>query len=245
MRTLRTLFSACGLLLALAASAQKPDAFDVRFASISVLQDRRVQAEMGVTAAQRDRMNAAANKYNALLRSLEERLKGVKSQSDPALKRLIQEQRTASETLRKSVLAELSGAQTKRLREITLQQGGLPLLGDEALGTRVGLSPAKRKMIRDTYNAGKKTANTLIATQIKLIAAKYSKMKPKTDAEKQKIQKAAMAEVDASKKALAPKVRALRQQTDAKIKRMLTPAEMAAYQKLLGKPFKPPAAKPK
>lgn len=219
------------------ALAQKTmDPFDYQVSNVALLQAQPVKTELKVTEAQRAAMNKIASSFNNQINALYEQARKSKDgkppkDADPKLK-------AAYEKLKKGVLAQLSAVQLKRLREITLQQAGLPALTDQIVATRVGIPPAQLKQIQSIYeqavSAAAKVEDAALNAALKDLKAK----KPKSEKEAKEIMDEANKRAEATQKKIAPQIDKLKKGAEAKVVASLTPAQKIAWQNLKGKPFK-------
>jgi hypothetical protein len=235
------IFLVLSLLFAVVAASwaqPKMDSFDLHVASLRILEDRQVQAEIGVSATQRAMMDQFANKYNSDLRAYADQLK--KQGKDPAKMTGPDDKMLGMlAKLKQNVMGVLSAGQLKRLREISLQAYALNGLMDSVVAKRVGISEAQLKKMRATFEQGSKTANDMIQKVVSGVNAEFKNAAPKTDADKkatlasyEQKTKAAMAKVE-------PDVQKVREATRQKILAMITAKQKAAFLALQGKPFKP------
>ncbi|MCH7945820.1 MAG: hypothetical protein IIC73_07385, partial [Armatimonadetes bacterium] len=104
-----------------AASALAADEFDMYVADIGILQDKAVQAELKITAAIRQ----ALNKHAVWLDSRGANIDRLVRAGTITVAEGNRRTKLHLATLKSKVLGELSEAQVKRLREITLQRDGL------------------------------------------------------------------------------------------------------------------------
>lgn len=139
-------FSRLTSLVALCLSAAVwADAFDTYVADIQILQDKRIQTEIGITAAQRATMNLHADKYRVFLSDLQKR--------KPTESVAIKENQQALMKLKDGVIGALKEPQIKRLREITIQQYGIIALLDEKVAAKCGVSAAESQKMKSIMNA--------------------------------------------------------------------------------------------
>ena len=224
------------LLLAGVASAA-PDAFDFRVADVGLLQAKQVQTDVGITAAQRTRMNAAADAYKKRLETYQKQLQALGTVNPDKAKI-----RTYFEALKKDVVAVLTPTQLKRVRELTLQRLGLVSLTDTTVATKVGLSTAQVGRIKVAFGAGRaKFAAVQQRAQAAAapIAAQYKDRKPKTQAEAAALRKEVEGKLKPIQAKFIPQFQAIGKGTDAAMLAVLTPAQKNAWAALKGKPFKP------
>ena len=232
---MRSLLLLPALLVASVAHAA-PDAFDFRVADVGLLQAKQVQTEVGITAAQRTKLNAAAAAHAKRLQDYERQLKAL-GQVNPDKTKL----RSYFETLKKGVVAALTPAQLQRLRQLTLQRLGLVSLTDDGVSKRVGLSPAQIAKLKTAFASGRAKFNALqqkARVAAGPIAAKYKDRKPKTQAEAAALQKEIKAKLQPIEASYLPKFQAIGKQTDAAMLAVLTPVQKKTWAALKGKPFK-------
>lgn len=223
------------LLTLVCASAHAEETFDRYVADVRLLMTNEVKAELKVTQAQRDKMNAAAKNYNALAARIEEKARKGQKASDSEQKQLDSE----IEKMRNGVLNALSASQILRLREITLQVNGLQSLADDRVAKRVGLSSSQVSKIRNLLQSALQKSVDIRRKAVERIEAQYKDKKPKTDAEKQKLAKEIEAKLRAEMKRVQPQIDKV--ETDARnaIVKVMTPGQQQVWDSLLGKPFKP------
>lgn len=220
-------------LLAVSAAALAADEFDFYFADISILQDKKVQAELKVTETQRTNMNKHAAWLNTQTQAIDAQVKSGKLTPDNANKQM----GVHLGTLKKKICDELSAAQLKRLREITLQRDGLLPLMDLKMGERIGLTKAQTQKLRDSYIANDKKAKDLQTAAFKPILDKYSAMKPKDKAEEQKLIEQSRKELAAAQEKIKPQLEALAKAYGTTVDATLSKEQKDAFAALKGKPF--------
>lgn len=233
-----SLISLIALSAAAAASAQAMDAFDAHASNIRFLEARKVQTELGITEAQRSRMNKHADTYRADLKAYEAELK-KKGVDVKTLKAPDARMRSINGKLRQNVFSELKPAQLKRLREISLQTVGLVAVLDTKVAAKVGVSATQLKQMRDLYTAGSKQADALMKKEVGGALASFKGANPKTDSEKKKLKDQAEAKVKAAQERIAPQVENVRKQTRDRMLAVMTPAQESAFMALQGKKFTP------
>lgn len=221
---------AAATLFCLPAVAGAADSFDAHCADILMLQAKPVQTELGITAAQRTKMNGFAARHQAKLMELDKQVKANKVNPQPQLVKFYEE-------LKQNILTVLTPAQTRRLREITMQRLGLASLCDQVVADRVGLSKAQTEQMRKTFAQGQKEFNTAEQAAISPLLKKYQGLTPKTKEEAMKLQTQFKTEMDALKKQITPQMNALQGKYKAKMTAILTPAQKKKFDALLGKPY--------
>ncbi len=240
MKATLTLLSV--LLIALVGAQSKPlpgkmDEFYFHAADVGLLQAKPVQKEIALTEAQRKQMNVFADKHRDRLKSLEEAYKKAKKDpaeapKDPKLVGYFYE-------LKLNVMRTLKPTQLKRLGEISLQRVGLAALTDDIVGKKIGMSKAQLDKMRAAfreggtkYAAAEKAAATPVLT-------KYKDKRVKDEKEAAAIQKEFDSDLKLAMQKASPNLAQIRSAAEAKMKGILTSAQMAKYQSLLGKKFSP------
>jgi hypothetical protein len=222
-------------LFAVSTAALAADEFDFYFADISILQDKKVQAELKITETQRTNMNKHAAWLNTQSQAIDTQVKGGKLTPENANKQM----GVHLGTLKKKICDELSAAQLKRLREITLQRDGLLPLMDLKMGERIGLTKAQTQKLRDSYIANDKKAKDIQTAAYKPIFDKYAAMKPKDKAEEQKLIDQRNKELEAAQKKIQPQLEALGKSYGTTVDTTLSKEQKDAFAALKGKPFEP------
>lgn len=235
MRTKAALFFTAALLFGAVATALGADEFDAYFADIGILQLKPVQTELGVTEAQRASMNKHADWLNVQSKAIDSQVRSGKMKPEDANKLM----QTHLVNMKNKIIGELTAAQLKRLREITLQRDGLLPLLDKKLCAKIGVTETQRKKLADAYLANDQKAKQLQTQAFKPIIDKYSKMTPKTDAEKKKLSEQADKELQAAKDKIQPQIDKLGKDYIALVDSTLTAGQKDAFNKLKGKPFIP------
>lgn len=226
------------LVTALAGSAlaQKADSFDLSVANIVILQNKAVQKELKVTEAQRAKMNAHAKGYDTDARGymaeLQKQGKDPSKMTGPDAKML-----GFISNLRSKVLAELTAAQAKRLREITLQTSGLAGMLDPNVAKRLGIAAATTKKMQAAFADGQKTAAQLQNAAIAPVVKPYEGRQPKSQAEADALQAEVQPKVAAARKKVEPQVKQIEALTQKKLLSMISKKQKDDYLALQGKPF--------
>jgi hypothetical protein len=231
-------------LLVVTASAQvskplpgKMDEFYFHAADVALLQMKPVQKEIGVTEAQRKRMNDFADVHRGRLKTLEEQYKKSKKDpreaaKDPKLVGFFYE-------LKLNVMRALKPAQLKRLGEISLQRVGLAALTDEIVGKKVGMSMAQVEKMRKAFRDGGQKYAAAEKAAAEPVLAKYKDKRVKDQKEAEAMQKAFNSDLGAAMKKAGPKLVGIKSAAEKSMKALLTPQQLAKYQALLGKKFNP------
>lgn len=232
--------------LLIAAVTYAVDSFDYHCANIALLQDRGdglgkvIQKEIGITEAQRKKMNDVASAYRAKLEAYQKQLKG----SRPDLNVL--NQRMAE--LKRGIVGLMTPAQIKRLRELNLQAAGLIGLLDKVVATKIGMTDAQYKQFYKTYVDGKTSAESIVKATMVPIDQKYQKLalaykgqEKQHEADLKKLHDQYMGEANAAERQIQPRIKAITDGTQQKMTAMITAKQKAAWIALQGKRFVPPS----
>jgi hypothetical protein len=213
------------------------DDFQFHAADVALLQMKPVQKELGVTEAQRTRMNQFADAHRAKLQQMQKDYEKAKKNPEDAAKdpRLV----GYFYELKLNVMRQLKPAQLKRLSEISLQRVGLAALTDEKVSTKVGMSKDQLAKMRAAFQAGGQKYADAERKAAQPILDKYKDKKVKDQKEAQALQKQFNGELQAAMKKAQPQLAAIKAQAEKAMKTILTAAQVSKYQSLLGKPFKP------
>lgn len=214
------------------ASAQTLDPFDAHCADVLLLQSKPIQADIGITQAQRDKMNTFAAAHRAKMADLE---KQYKEQHKDVNVQVAQ----AYQTFKSNILGQLSPAQVRRLREITLQGVGLAALRDREVTNKIGMTQAQATKYETIYKEGAKKFGDTEQAAIEPILKPYEGKTAKTKEEAAKLNTEVQAKLLAVKKKVQPVLKQIRDKYDAQLRGVLTPPQTKNYQALLGKPYKP------
>lgn len=247
MSSIRTFLSLALLGLFTGAHAQS---FDYLVANMSILQDKGVQKEIGVTEPQRAKMNKHAEWFNGQMKQMDAELV-VKRKKNPKAKVDSAKVAGAQKQLKQKVFAELGAKQISRLREITLQEAGLSALLDKTVADRVGLSATQLKSLRTAWEKNTKTVNGYArqgsAEEEKAVApvlAKYKGKPPKTESEaaaRKKEVEAALKKIEPQLKKLGAKIDAVNATFDTTVGKVCTSEQLNLLRALQGPRYKPSA----
>ncbi|MEZ0324543.1 MAG: hypothetical protein ACAH95_01435 [Fimbriimonas sp.] len=240
MKATLTLLSA--FLIALGVAQSKPlpgkmDEFYFHAANIELLQAKPVQKEIGVTEAQRNRMNDFADIHRGRLSTLEAEYKKAKKNprevtKDPKLVGFFYE-------LKLNVMRTLQPAQLKRLGEISLQQVGLAALTDEIVAKKVGMSKAQLEKMRAAFKAGGTKYAAAERAAANPVLTKYKDKHVKDKKEAEAMQKQFDADMHAAMQRASPNLTGIRAAAEKSMKAILTSSQLSKYQALLGRKFSP------
>lgn len=226
------------MVLSSRAFAQKMDEFDLFFADLGILQDKSVQGEIGLTEAQRARMNEHASWMNAQRDAIAKQANEKKLDPKQANAQLA----SVMETLKVKVMGELTAAQLKRVREITLQRDGLLPLLSQRVGERIGLTSAQTQTLREGFLKNDESAKRIQRDAFEPILKKYDAMRPKNAEEEKKLRAQANKELDAAKQKIAPELTRLSKEYQDFVKKTLSKGQFDAFVALKGKAFTPKSA---
>ncbi|MCH8979699.1 MAG: hypothetical protein IH945_10735 [Armatimonadetes bacterium] len=218
-----------------AASAFAADEFDMYVADIAILQAKAVRTELKIT----DTIRAAMNKHAAWLDKQGADIDRLVRGGTITVAEGNRRTKIHLATLKSKVLRELSGAQVKRLREITLQRDGLVPLMDQRVSDKIGMTAAQLTKIREAYVANDNKAKQIQKAAFSPIFEKYGNMKPKSESEKKRIEELANKELGVEKKRIQPQLEKLGKEFEALVAETLTKGQKDAFNKLKGTPFKP------
>lgn len=219
------------LVLVLAAVAWTQDAFDYRIANIQILQVKAVQRELKITSAQRAAMNRAANANRAKVQVELDRARASGGKpNEQALSTLYMQ-------LRGEVIAQLSQAQLRRLREITIQAAGAAGIVDPVVSERLGLSHSQVSTAKSAYQAGVNRATELRKRTYEPILKPHRAHPPKNAEEAKKLHALLDPQILRAEKRILPQLMRLKNSTEKAVLAVLTPGQLALWKELNGKPY--------
>ena len=218
-----------------AASAIAADEFDMYVADVAILQAKAVQTELKITDAIRAAMNKHASWLDSQGANIDRLVRAGTVTAAEGNRRMA----VHLATLKSKVLGELSAAQVKRLREITLQRDGLGPLMDKRVSDKIGMTAAQLTKIREAYVANDNKAKQIQQTAFTPIFEKFGKMKPKSETERKQLEEQANKELDVEKKRIQPQLEKLGKDFEELVAGTLTKGQQDAFKRLKGAPFKP------
>jgi hypothetical protein len=130
------------VFIAASALALAADNFDYEVANVQLLSDKAVQKEVGITEAQRTKLQQYADALNK-----------ANNEKDAELQKF---GLYTSVTFRKNCLETLTAAQLKRLREITIQAAGPRALMNRTVASTCGLTDPSYGQFMKAINEGDK-----------------------------------------------------------------------------------------
>lgn len=222
--------------LALLSNLALADAFDEQIASIQLLQSKPVQKELGITQAQRAAMNKYADEFNKKAEAYQADLAKKSDGGKKQVQRDIAQETKMLGELKQKVLSQLSQAQIKRLRELSLQAVGVTALGDDAVAAKVGLSTEQKNKIRKLVQAGLEGANKIMEAAHQ--RASKGIPTPKNQAEAEKATKTYNTRIAEEQKKIQPSLDKIRADTIKNVLAVMNPNQKAAWNALQGKIFK-------
>lgn len=214
-------------------AAYADEAFDIYAIDVALLMDKGIQKAINLQEIQRFKLNKHADWFNAESAKL---AKATTSSNAAAQQKKMD---TLLGDFKKKVVAELSKWQKGRMREISLQAAGPLALLDERISGKVGLSKPQLKKLRDVYEANTKKSAEISKKAFDPIVKKYAAKKPKTEAEKKKLQADMDKEMAAASKKIQPELDKLSKSFQALIGSTLNDQQEKNYKALLGTPYKP------
>ena len=213
--------------------------FDQDVADIALLQAQEIQKELKINPSQKFTLNKHADWFNAENQKLMKEAQKYAQEGKQPPQSVVNKSVKLGDDMKKKVLAVLSKWQTKRLREITLQNAGIIALMDPIVSKEVGVSAANLKKIRDKFDENGKKAAQAQQAAFKPIVDKYQNKKATTDAEKRKLQEDFGKEMEAAQKKVQPQLKKFQDEWVSFVKKTIPAAQMKKFETLQGTPFKP------
>ncbi len=221
--------------LVLTVTAFAADPFDLKVANIDVLQDKNVQAELGITPGQLKSMNGFAAQYSAVNKTKIEEYQKAKKQVDQSFSDFHVKQYIA---LRTNVLKLLSPNQVKRLRELTLQAAGPRALLDKAVADKVGIPSTDYNNFCAAIREGDQKVAKIKKEVSDKIQLKYKGQKPpKTKKESDTLRSKINGDLQTEMKKHESEMRTVLSASEAKTSKIITKKYLDALKILMGKPF--------
>ncbi len=226
------------LALAVSAHVGFAQTFEEKVCDITLLMDRQIQNEIGVSEALRTKLNKHADEFNEKAQKMQadyqKSAEGKNPPPPPPLAKLAE----LEAGFRKKILAELNTQQKKRLSEITLQVAGFTALLNEAVAEKIGLNKAQIDKLRKAFEANAKEAQRLQQGAMKKIHDKYENEKPANEEEARKLQEKIAPEIEKAQKELEPKLLKLRGEFLTTVKKTVKAIQLNRFEALQGKPYK-------
>lgn len=212
--------------------------FDYEVSNIGLMQAKEVQKDMGISEAQRAKLNKHAdwlNAQNKKLNSMAEKFAAKKKQP-PAVLQL--ESIQILKEMKRRVMGELSKQQVVRLRELTIQQAGYLALMDPSVAQKIGLNESKVGQIRSHFEQNNKDLNEAQKAAFDPLAKKYQNADPKAIESDPKKKAEYEKDVQAAQAKVGPKMEALQKDWNSFVEKLLTSQQLSAFKALQGKTFK-------
>lgn len=177
-----------------------------------LLRNEKVQTELALSDEQKSSIEAAIEKSMENNRDFFGSLRDL---SDEERRAKMDEFRAKAEEANKELMALLNEDQQKRLNQISLQLRGVDALLDDEYAGKLGLSDDQKQQIRD-----------LLETQREMQREMFAGLRDLSDEERRaKFEEMGKAQEE------------LRKETDSAAVELLTDAQKAQWNDLLGKPF--------
>jgi len=226
----RALLSALSLFATSAFAQSGDQEFYRQVASVELLQSKKLQAEIKLTDAQRDKLNAEAGTYSKRMTGILDDVKAGKIGPVEA-KQSVEE---AKSSLKTKILATLKPEQVVRWGQLTVQQLDVLALFDPIVVAKLGLTKAQSQKLTDAWNAtGARVAN-LESTTKKPIVDKYRAMKPANDAEREKLTQQLQTELAEATAKIKPELDKLKKEFDTSVATTLTDGQKKTWSEIKG-----------
>lgn len=226
------------IAIALTSAVALAQTFEEKVCDITLLMDREVQNELGVSEALRTKLNKHADEFNEKANKLQaEYQKSAEGKSEPP-RPPVEKMAELEAGFRRKVLAELSTKQKKRLSEITLQVAGYTALLNQTVADKIDLSKAQVEKLRKAFESNANEARRLQEGAMKKIYDKYGKEKPANEEEAKKLQEKIQPELQKAQKELEPKLLKLRNEFITTVKKTVKAIQLNRLEALQGKPYK-------
>lgn len=223
-----------GLLLVAMGFGQRMDFFDSHVADYRLLQSKKVQADVGITVAERAKLNEVAVRERAVAVPYEQQLQkegktAAELDRDPKYLGMVAD-------LGQKLLGVLTPGQVKRLRELTLQRAGLVGTTNVVVAKKLGMTVDQLTKVRAALQEGMRRSSPIMQMINERITAPYKNVHPKSQAEVDDINRKLSQETQVAIKNNADLVR-IDKETKAKFDSVLSAKQLATYKALQGKPF--------
>ena len=228
-------------------AAHAADAFDLKIANIDVLQDKNVQAEIGITPGQLKAMNVYAAQYTNQNKAKIDEYQKAKKPIDKAFSDFHNAQYIG---LRTNVLKILSPNQVKRLRELTIQAAGARALLDIVVWDKVGVPDdnkhTKYSQFCTAIREGDKKISDIKQRVSEVVKAKYKNQKPpKTKKESDDLRVRVNADLSAEMKKHEAELGSILKTSEAKTSQIVPKKYLDVLTGLKGKKYEGPKKKGK
>lgn len=234
MNLFRSAVASFAVLVAVGAMAQVPGGGNVTQASIGLLADATVRKELKLTKAQDTEVVNEFKRLNTTLQKMPQPKSASEARSAQEKARQMQM------SLVTRLQSRLTAAQAKRLREIGLQFFGPFSMMSPEISKELGLSSAQSNKIKEAQNGLAEDARKLQASRQKEVQA-IPQPKDRND---QKAVQAYVQKVQALLAKYGPtdqkKLISMKKAAENKALAVLSKAQRAKWNAMLGKKFVPP-----
>ncbi len=217
--------------------AQKMDSFDSHVADYRLLMAKKVQVEVGLTEAQRAKLNSAAEHERTVAKPYLAELQ--KAGKDPATLSTDQKYLGFLMELRDNCLKVLTPSQLKRLGQLSLQSVDIGGVLDVVVAKKIGMSVPQLTKVRSIYGDSVKKSSAIARQVDEGVAANFKNVRVKTQAEAAAINERITKERTDGLKKRQPELDKIALQTKNAMQAVLTAKQLAAYKGLQGKIFAP------
>jgi hypothetical protein len=206
--------------LAVTCLGRAQDSFDLQVSNHLLVFMPQLQRELNMTPDMIAGVVKAAKPFNAEV---------IKAKNDASRVKTLQAD------ARRAVLAKLTPAQLRRLREITLQQYGTQVLATPVIAAKLGLSENQQKSIRNLQVANAKGIMDAYRAEIDAATAELRKQQPKNPGEREMLQRQMADAVEAAH--VEEHIQHMRNEGEQRLLTVLTDEQRKAWNSLFGRPF--------
>ncbi|ARU40589.1 hypothetical protein CCB80_05315 [Armatimonadetes bacterium Uphvl-Ar1] len=213
--------------------------FESQISDLSLLQNKEVQNELGISEATRDKMNKFAEDFNRRANGAQEEFRKKNPSAQQPSQGLIDQLAKFESDLKKNIFGLLNQKQMKRLSELTLQAAGYPAMMNDIVAKKIGLNAAQLKKLRDEFQKMGTEVQRLQQGAMKPIYDKYGNEKPENEEAAKALQAKVEGEAQAAMAKIQPQLDKMRDGWLAVVKKTVKAIQMNRFEALQGKPFKP------
>ena len=216
------------------AFAQQPDPFDLQVCNVLLLQAKEIQKEVGMTEAQRSRVQVFAEAFN---KKKDTFLKAEKARRDKEGKNFQPNEaklRGMFSDFRGQVLNQLSAKQIKRLCQVTLQEVGMASMLDSNVAKKLNITEAQMQKLRAAYKDGITRSAQVSKAAVAPIDQEFRNKDPKDP----KMRDLFNQRMQAAEKKTLPELEKIKLSKRAKFRSILTAGQLAQWTALQGPPVK-------
>lgn len=224
-------------LFAISAAGAAQDSFDAHCANILLLTNRSVQTELNITQPQRTKLEQHADSFNADMKAV---MDGVMKEAEKTKQPPQLPERRVGELhsrLKTRVIRELTPAQLRRLRELSLQQAGLRAMVDPIVARRLGLTTAQNQSVKRAMDTARAEAAKLQKDADDDLRKRFGSRQPRTDAEREAMQKEFQAALQQKGREVQTRLEAIDQRYVNAVRGVLTQAQRQQFAQLQGRAF--------